>query len=104
MADPLKLSGSTGFNAAGQLARLRATASGTVPPENQQLPKARQQRAQANAAWLMGLLTLHGICAVLNTADAAVWFERAQQLGDSIWTSSTKSSPASLPCSSGLLQ
>ena len=82
VADPLKLSGSTGFNAAGQLARLRATASGTVPPENQQLPKARQQRAQANAAWLMGLLTLHGICAVLNTADAAVWFERAQQLGE----------------------
>ena len=30
----------------------------------------------------MGLLTLHGICLSLNTADAAVWFERAQKLGE----------------------
>jgi uncharacterized protein len=82
VADPVKLSDLTGFNAASQGARLRAMASGPVPPENLKLPNARQQRAQANAAWVMGLLTLHGICAVLNTADAAVWFERARQLGE----------------------
>ncbi len=62
--------------------RLRATASGTVLPENRQLSKERYQRLQANAAWQMGLLTLHGICLSLNTADAAVWFERAQKLGE----------------------
>ena len=63
------------------LERLRATASGTVLPENRQLSKERYQRLQANAAWQMGLLTLHGICLSLNTADAALWFERAQNLG-----------------------
>ena len=80
--DPLKPNASTEASAAAQVERLRATASGTVMPENQQWSKARQQRLQANAAWLMGLLTLHGICTVLNTADAAVWFERAQLLGE----------------------
>ena len=64
------------------LERLRATASGTVLPENRQLSKERFQRVQANAAWQMGLLTLHGICVSLNTADAALWFERAQELGE----------------------
>ena len=64
------------------LERLRATASGTVLPENRQLSKERFQRIQANAAWQMGLLTLHGICVTLNTADAALWFERAQELGE----------------------
>ena len=51
-------------------------------PENRQLSKERFQRVQANAAWQMGLLTLHGICVSLNTADAALWFERAQELGE----------------------
>ncbi len=64
------------------LERLRTTASGTVLPENRQLSKERFQRMQANAAWQMGLLTLHGICVSLNTADAALWFERAQNLGE----------------------
>ena len=80
--DPLRLPNTDGFNAASQLERLRAIASGTVPPENQKLPLARQQRLQAQAAWQMGLLTLHGVCSVLNTADAALWFERAQSLGE----------------------
>jgi uncharacterized protein len=65
-----------------QIALLRATASGTVTPENARLSPASFQRVQANAAWQMGLLTLHGICVVLNTADAAQWFERAQLLGE----------------------
>ena len=50
--------------------------------ENRQLSKERFQRVQANAAWQMGLLTLHGIFVSLNTADAALWFERAQELGE----------------------
>ena len=79
---PLKSPNSNGSAAASQLERLRAAASGTTSFENQQLSMARQQRLQANAAWQMGLLTLHGICLVLNTADAEVWFVRAQQLGE----------------------
>ena len=75
-----------GATAVNPLERLRATASGTVLPENRQLPIARQQRLQANAAWQMGLLSLHGICVVLNTAEAAVWFERAHQLGEPLAT------------------
>lgn len=67
---------------ANQFERLRATASGTVSPENRQLLTGRQQRLQATAAWQMGLLTLHGICVVLNTADAEAWFARAYQLGE----------------------
>ena len=82
-ADPLKTPNWTNSSGAtGQLERLRAAASGVIPPENQPLSSARQQRLQANAAWQMGLLTLHGICIVLNTADAEVWFVRAQQLGE----------------------
>ncbi len=80
--DPLRRPNSNEFSAANQLERLRSTASGKVLPEYQQLSKARQQRLQAEAAWQMGLLTLHGICAVLNTADAAAWFERAELLGE----------------------
>ena len=80
--DPLRRANPNEFSAANQLERLKASASGTVLPEHQQLSKARQQRLQANAAWQMGLLTLHGICSVLNTSDAAVWFERAQLLGE----------------------
>ena len=74
--------GSSGSTAAEELESLRAIASGTVPPENKKLSLARQQRLQAGAAWQIGLLTLHGICVVLNTADAQAWFERAQQLGE----------------------
>ena len=82
-AEPLKTPNSTnGPGAASSLERLRAVASGAALPENPQLSSARQQRLQANAAWQMGLLTLHGICIVLNTADAEVWFVRAQQLGE----------------------
>ncbi len=64
------------------LERLRATASGTVLAENRQLSKERFQQLHANAAWQLGLLTLHGICLTVNTADAALWFERAQKLGE----------------------
>ncbi len=67
---------------ARQIERLQTTAAGALTPDQQSLSVARQQRLQASAAWQMGLLTLHGICVVLNTADAAVWFERAQQLGE----------------------
>ena len=74
--------GANGLTAAEEIENLRAIASGTVQLDNKKLPLVRQQRLQANAAWQIGLLTLHGICGVLNTADAQAWFERAQQLGE----------------------
>ena len=80
--DALRSSGSDVTGQNQQLERLRATAQGVVLPDNRLLSKARFQRLQANAAWQMGLLTLHGICTVLNTADAAVWFENAHALGE----------------------
>lgn len=80
--DPLRVFQANESGAASQFERLRSVASGTVQPENTGLTKARQLRVQATAAWQMGLLTLHGICAALNTADAALWFERAQSLGE----------------------
>lgn len=41
------------------------------------LPEARTPR---DAAWLLGLLNLHGVGTGLNPARAREWFERAQQL------------------------
>ena len=79
------------ITASRELERLKSTAltapvlippNQPNPPSAQRLANARPQRLQANAAWQMGLLTLHGICVVLNTADAQVWFELAQRLGE----------------------
>ena len=68
--------------AARQLERLRLTAVGRSPDTPQKPFTLRDQRLQANAAWQMGLLTLHGICIVPNTSAAKAWFELAQQLGE----------------------
>jgi uncharacterized protein len=57
------------------VARLRAAALAT--PNG-----ARTGRAQASAAWVMGLLYVHGIGVTLNLADAADWFERARRGGE----------------------
>lgn len=83
-ADPFKSAdaAATSTTASRELERLRSTALATIPTSPQKPLTARQQRLQANAAWQMGLLTLHGICVVLNTADAQVWFELAQRLGE----------------------
>jgi uncharacterized protein len=39
-------------------------------------------KAQANAAWVLGLLYLHGIAVVADPAEAAKWFESARTLGE----------------------
>ena len=59
-----------------ELERLRATALSAPGPG------ARAGRAQAQAAWVLGLLHLHGIGMAASPADAAGWFERARQLGE----------------------
>ena len=37
--------------------------------------------APADAAWLLGLLALHGLAMPADPAQAQHWFERAQMLG-----------------------
>jgi uncharacterized protein len=56
--------------------RLRAAAT------NPQAAGPRGLRAQGNACWVLGLLYVHGIGVVIDLAEAAAWFERAQALGE----------------------
>lgn len=70
------------LTASRELERLRATARADATVGLPKQAAARQQRLQANAAWQMGLLTLHGICVAPNAADAQAWFELARQLGE----------------------
>ena len=58
------------------VARLRAAAT------NPQPAGPRGLRAQGNACWVLGLLYVHGIGVVIDLAEAAAWFERAQALGE----------------------
>ena len=44
--------------------------------------RAAPGRGQANAAWVLGLLYLHGIGVPASQADAQSWFERAHALGE----------------------
>ena len=44
--------------------------------------RAAPARGQANAAWVLGLLYLHGIGVPASQADAQSWFERAHALGE----------------------
>ena len=44
--------------------------------------RAAPGRGQANAAWVLGLLYLHGIGVPASRADAQSWFERAHALGE----------------------
>lgn len=54
-----------------EVTRLRAAANRAAPG-----------RGQANAAWVLGLLYLHGIGVPASQADAQSWFERAHFLGE----------------------
>ena len=58
-----------------ELARLRATAQAS--PAN-----GRGNAAQARAAWVLGLLYLHGIGVPASAAEADNWFARAFSLGE----------------------
>ena len=54
-----------------EVMRLRTAANRSAPA-----------RGQANAAWILGLLYLHGIGVPASQADAQSWFERAHALGE----------------------
>lgn len=54
------------------------------PPSRQQLPTLRKppdDPTPPDAAWLLGLLALHGLAMPADPAQAQHWFERAQLLG-----------------------
>ena len=80
---------------------LPISASGSIQPPSLRLPgvdnptlelavtrlraaanRAAPARGQANAAWVLGLLYLHGIGVPASQADAQSWFERAHALGE----------------------
>lgn len=73
---PLRMPGADALALQAELERLRATALSAPGPS------ARAGRAQAQAAWVLGLLYLHGIGMAASPADAASWFERARRLGE----------------------
>lgn len=58
------------------LQKLRASATAASPSRAPGAPPPR------DAAWLLGLLALHGQAMPANAADAHHWFERAQRLGN----------------------
>ena len=63
---------------------LRSTAQGDgTPPRKSRAPAARSAAdlPPADAAWLLGLLALHGLAMPANPPQAQHWFERAQMLG-----------------------
>jgi TPR repeat protein len=62
------------------LQRLRAQANGPVA-NNRAPQRTRGTAGQRDAAWLLGLLALHGIATPVDKAQAEHWFKSAQQLG-----------------------
>ncbi|CAN7414508.1 SEL1-like repeat protein [Acidovorax sp. LjRoot129] len=63
---------------------LRSMAQGDgTPPRKPRAPAARSAAdlPPADAAWLLGLLALHGLAMPANPPQAQHWFERAQMLG-----------------------
>ena len=63
---------------AEEISRLRARALAPSPAPGRSSPQ------QASAAWLLGLLYLHGIGVNLDRAEAENWFARAQVQGDTL--------------------
>lgn len=59
-----------------EVSRLRSRALSAVPQPG------RVAWEQARAAWLLGLLYLHGLGVTASPGEAAVWFERARALGE----------------------
>lgn len=59
-----------------EVSRLRSRALSVDPQPG------RVAREQARAAWLLGLLYLHGLGVTASPSEAAGWFERARALGE----------------------
>jgi uncharacterized protein len=62
--------------------RLRSLAGASSSRSQKGAARTSPNKAQANAAWVLGLLYLHGVGVELNASQAQVWFERAQALGE----------------------
>ena len=99
--EPIRLADSTAPILRTELAPTALSVSGSIKPPALQLPgldnlalelevtrlrasanRATAGRGQANAAWVLGLLYLHGIGVPASTSDAQTWFERAHALGE----------------------
>lgn len=67
------------------LQNLRTTAQSerNISPRKQRPPSARtpSELSPPDAAWLLGLLALHGLAMPTDPPQAQLWFERAQMLG-----------------------
>jgi uncharacterized protein len=64
------------------VARLRSLATTNVARSQRGASAASATKAQANAAWVLGLLYLHGIAVATNPVEATKWFESARNLGE----------------------
>ncbi len=62
--------------------RLRSLASSGMARSQRDASASGASKAQANAAWVLGLLYLHGIGVASSPAEAAKWFECAHSLGE----------------------
>ncbi len=65
-----------------KITRLRALATAPVARGLRIAEAVNSAKMQANAAWILGLLYLHGTGVVANPTEALVWFELAHSLGE----------------------
>jgi uncharacterized protein len=65
-----------------KIARLRSLATAPAQRGLRVAEAVNAAKMQANAAWVLGLLYLHGIGVVGSPAEAQRWFERAHALGE----------------------
>lgn len=65
-----------------KITRLRTVATAPIMRGLRSAEAANAARTQANAAWVLGLLYLHGTGVAASPADALGWFERAHALGE----------------------
>lgn len=65
-----------------KITRLRTLATAPAMRGLRSAEAINAAKMQANAAWILGLLYLHGAGVVASPADALGWFERAHALGE----------------------
>jgi uncharacterized protein len=65
-----------------KIARLRALATAPAVRGLRVAEAVNAAKMQANAAWILGLLYLHGAGVAASPAEAQKWFERANTLGE----------------------
>ncbi|MDB5741767.1 MAG: sel1 repeat family protein [Polaromonas sp.] len=88
LAAPLRMQGPDDSAANRDIQRLKSQASALprTPSANSangaSLPRTSATASAARAAWLLGLIYLHGSGVTRDPVQAALWFERARALGE----------------------